>query len=89
MNITFGYGWRKGHDEKSLRGILASEEDNWIHEMIDRKEIGREVKDLNSLPKSVKGYIEKIKSEGKMEKGGKAVGFFSESGDGINWLITG
>jgi hypothetical protein len=87
MNITFGYNWQKGHTEKSLRGILASEEENWISEMKNEGNIGKEVKDLNSLPEGIKEYIKKIQSGDKMARGGKAG--HNSSGSDINWLITG
>lgn len=93
QNITFGYGWKKGHDEKGLRGILMYEEDNWINEMTDNGEIGEKVKDLNLLPEAIKEYIKKIQSEGKkMARGGKIGSGMSKFWSGFGddgALITG
>lgn len=57
MNITFGYGWRKGHTEKGLKRILNNELDNYVNEARkDAKWIGKEV-NLKGLSKEAQKYI--------------------------------
>jgi len=79
MNTTFGVNWRERQDEKGLKRILKSELDNYINEARGNSEwIGKEVKDLNTLPDRVQQYIKQISAEdeevdsSKMATGGKS-----------------
>ena len=56
MNITFGYGWRRGHKEKTLKLIKNSELRTYIQCARDEKHLGKEV-DFNSLPEEAKKYV--------------------------------
>ena len=56
MNITFGYGWRKGHTEKGLQRILKSEVDNYINESKGDSSIrGKEIP-FEQVPDFVKKF---------------------------------
>ena len=73
MNITFGYGWRKGRDKKSLDKILQSELSTYLSQARgDSSWIGKEIKNENEIPDKVKKYIDEVskKEEQEMNKGG-------------------
>ena len=60
MNITFGYGWRKGHTPKGIKRIVKSEIDNYINEAKkDVKWLGKEI-EVKSLPQEVQQYIKQV-----------------------------
>lgn len=58
MNTTYGYGWRKHFDEKK---ILKHELANYLNEARgDSSWLGKEVKDLTTLPEPVQQYIQQL-----------------------------